>query len=123
MKPKRTLNRRSFLRRVGGAAVGGGALLAVLGGAGAAQSAPRRTGITDRDGGRNADEIGYGRGGRQTAFSDGDHENPQPIGDTFQSDPPPGKRTGITDRDGGPAADPVGYGSQPRPTPPRPRRP
>jgi len=82
MKPTRKVSRRSFLASVAGAAVGGGALLAIA-----------------------------GRAGAVPAAGDSDFASPIPMGDTFQSDPPPGHRTGLTDRDGGPAADLAGYGT------------
>ena len=57
MKPTRRVSRRSFLMRVAGGALIGGAALTVLGGeAGAAQ------GVTDTDSGPSADPRGRGRG-------------------------------------------------------------
>lgn len=57
MKPTRKLSRRSFLTRVaGGAIVGGGAMVALAGGAQAFQ-------VTDGDAGATADPAGRGRGG------------------------------------------------------------
>lgn len=56
MKPTRKLSRRSFLTRVaGGAIVGGGAMIALTGGAQAFQ-------VTDSDAGATADPPGRGRG-------------------------------------------------------------
>jgi len=102
MTPTRALNRRSFLRTVSGAAVAGGALLAVTGRAGAGQ-------LTDRDSGPGADPAGRGRG-VTTEPGDADFARPRFIGDVVESDPPPGRRTGFTDSDGGPAADLSGQG-------------
>ena len=57
MKPTHKLSRRSFLTRVaGGAVVGGGAMMALTGGAQAFQ-------VTDADTGATADPGGRGRGG------------------------------------------------------------
>ena len=104
MKPTRTLNRRSFLRTVSGAALAGGALLAVTGGAEAGQ-------VSDSDSGPRADPAGRGRGGSSAPEpGDADFASPRLIGDVVESDPPPGRRTGVTDSDGGPAFDLTGYG-------------
>ena len=69
MKPTRKLSRRSFLTRVaGGAVVGGGAMVALAGGAQAYQ-------VTDSDSGANADPANGGRGGanrRIRGCTDGD---------------------------------------------------
>ena len=93
MKPTRKISRRSFLTRVAGGAIAGGAALTILGeSAEAGQVSDRdpsdpagrgRTGITDNDSGNNADRAGHGRGGR---------------------------RSGITDNDRGRSADPAGNG-------------
>ena len=83
MKATRTISRRSFLASVGGAAAAGGALLLIAGRGGAAPA----------------------------AVGDSDFASPVPMGDTFQSDPPPGRQTRLTDRDGGEAFDHVGYGA------------
>ena len=67
MKPTRKLSRRSFLGRVAGGAIVGGAALTVLGGSAEAQ-------VTDGDRGPNADPAGRGRGprGRCTGLTDSD---------------------------------------------------
>ncbi|HEV7660754.1 MAG TPA: hypothetical protein VGO55_13020 [Allosphingosinicella sp.] len=81
MKPTRRVSRRSFLVRVAGGALIGGAALTVLGGeAGAVQGVtdsdsgpgadPRGRGrgaLTDSDSGPNADRPGKGRGPRRTS--------------------------------------------------------
>lgn len=95
MKPVRKLSRRSFLTRVaGGAIVGGGAMIALAGGAqafqvtdsdaGAAADPPGRgrgrrpiQGCTDADSGANADRPGNGRGNRTT---DNDPADPPSCG-------------------------------------------
>jgi hypothetical protein len=96
MKPTRKLSRRSFLTRVaGGAIVGGGAMIALTGGAQAqvtdgdagANADPagrgrgganrRIRGCTDADSGANADPPGAGRGNRRT---DGDPTDPASCG-------------------------------------------
>ncbi|MEA3012629.1 MAG: hypothetical protein QOD42_1174 [Sphingomonadales bacterium] len=76
MKTTRRVSRRSFLVRVAGGTLIGGAALAVLGGAaGAAQindndgADPRGRGrgaLTDADSGPRADRPGSGRGPRRT---------------------------------------------------------
>jgi hypothetical protein len=102
MKPLRPVSRRSFLLSVGGAAFAGTALAAVTGRAAAGQ-------VSDHDSGPRADFPGQGRGPLNEP-GDSDYANPQPMGDTFQSDPAPGRVTGRTDSDGGPAADLPGQG-------------
>jgi hypothetical protein len=80
MKTTRPLSRRSFLGRVAGGAIIGGAALTVLGstaaeaqvtdndsGAGADQARHGRGNLTDGDSGQNADQAGRGRGPRRTA--------------------------------------------------------
>jgi hypothetical protein len=98
MKRLRRLSRRSFLATVSGAAVGGGALLAVGGeAAGAMQT-------TDRD---PSDPIGRGRGGSgpaRSGLTDGDPGDP--IGNGRGGNRG-GTRTGITDAD---PSDPGGNG-------------
>ena len=98
MKPKRRLNRRSFLVQVAAGGIVGGALATISGNASAFQITDRDpsdpvgrgrgggTGITDRDSGAGADPVGRGRGTR------------------------PGQGTGITDSDSGAGADPAGRG-------------
>ena len=69
MKSTRKLSRRSFLTRVaGGAIVGGGAMIALTGGAQAFQT-------TDSDSGATADRPGNGRGNRQTDSDSSDRAN------------------------------------------------
>jgi hypothetical protein len=75
MKTDRKLSRRSFMGRVVGGTVAGGAFVALAGQAEALQvsdsdSGPNsdpagrgRTGVTDSDGGPNADRPNHGRGG------------------------------------------------------------
>jgi len=87
MQPARKVSRRSFFHDVAAGAVGGALLL--VAGPGAA----------------------FQRAGRNPGAGDADFANPQPMGDTFQSDPPPSRPTGATDRDGGPAADLYGHGA------------
>src|ERR1700710_1826254 len=85
MKPTRKLSRRSFLGRVAGGAIAGGAALTVLGGRAEAQ-------VTDGDRGPNADPAGRGRG-----VSDSDSgPNADPAGRGR------GSASGITDSDSGP---------------------
>ena len=79
MKPTRKLSRRSFLGRVAGGAIAGGAALTVLGetaqalqvsdsdsGSNADQAGRGYTGVTDSDTGNNSDRAGHGRGGRRS---------------------------------------------------------
>lgn len=82
MKPTRRLSRRSFIGRVAGGAIVGGAALTVLGAAAAnAQVTDQdptdgaghgRGALTDRDSGARADQAGHGRGPRRTSCSDQD---------------------------------------------------
>src|SRR5438105_1313275 len=82
MKPTRRLSRRSFIGRVAGSAIVGGAALTVLGtGAAKAQindSDPTdspghgRGNLTDGDSGSRADQAGHGRGPRRRSCSDQD---------------------------------------------------
>src|SRR5688572_14564101 len=102
MKPTRKLSRRSFLGRVAGGALVGGAALTVLGGRAEAlqtdndsgpnaDPAGRGRGVTDNDRGRNADPAGRGRG---TGVSDNDSgRNADPAGRGR------GRATGVTDND------------------------
>ena len=111
MKSKRRLSRRSFLGRVvGGAVVGGGALVA-LGNKAEAQvsdndtgsnsdPAGRGRGVTDNDSGANSDPPGRGRGARRASCSDNDSgSNSDPAGR--------GRGTGRSDSD---PSDPVNCG-------------
>src|SRR5206468_6114706 len=83
MKVTRKLSRRSFLGRVAGGAIAGGAALTVLGGRAEAiqvsdsDSGPNadqpghgRTGVTDSDSGPNSDRPGHGRGRGRTGLTD-----------------------------------------------------
>lgn len=82
MKPSRPLSRRSFIGRVAGGAIVGGAALTVLGSSAAkAQVTDQdptdgaghgRGNVTDRDSGANADQPNRGRGPRRTSCSDRD---------------------------------------------------
>lgn len=111
MKPTRKISRRSFLGRVAGGAIAGGAALTVLGESANAQvsdrdpsDAPGRgyTGVTDNDSGSNSDRAGHGRGRRNTGVTDNDPGDPVGGGR--------GRRTGLTDSDSGSWADPAGNG-------------
>ena len=104
MKPTRAASRRSFLRTVTGAILGGGALFAVTGAAAGAGQ------ISDRDSGAGADLAGQGRG-QPAEPGDSDFARPYLTGDVMNSDLAPGRRSGVTDSDDGPAADFVGYGA------------
>lgn len=113
MKPTRSLSRRSFLGRVAGGAIVGGAALTVLGASPAhAQITDQdstdtaghgRGNITDGDSGRTSDPSGRGRGARRTSCSD------QDTGDRAGH----GVR-GPTDGDSGSMADVAGCGRGPR---------
>ena len=113
MKPTRPLSRRSFIGRVAGGAVIGGAALTVLGTSPAhaqitdSDSTDRanhgRGNITDGDSGRTADQAGRGRGPRRASCSD------QDTGDRAGH----GVR-GPTDGDSGAMADAAGCGRGPR---------
>ena len=63
MKPSRRLSRRSFLGRVAGGAILGGAALTVLG------TTAAHAQVTDQD---STDTAGHGRGPRRTSCSDRD---------------------------------------------------
>lgn len=112
MKPTRKISRRSFMGRVAGGALVGGAALTALTTRASAQ-------ITDSDTGTYADPAGRGRG-RRSGITDRDPTDAPGRGrgtgitDRDPSDPP-GRgrgtsRTGITDGDVGRVADPVGNG-------------
>ena len=107
MKNLRKLSRRSFLARVAGGAVAGGAALTVLGGRAQAMQ------ITDRDAGDPANRTGLtdsdpsDRAGnapvRRRACTDNDQGN--------NSDRPgQGRGNGVTDNDRGSNADQPGCG-------------
>lgn len=86
MKPTRRLSRRSFIGRVAGSAIIGGAALTVLGtGTANAQVTDNdpsdraghgRGNITDGDSGGSADQAGRGRGPRRRSCSDQDSGDP-----------------------------------------------
>ena len=71
MKPTRKISRRSFLGRVAGGAIAGGAAMTVLGESAHALQVSDRdptdaagrgyTGVTDSDRGSNSDRAGHGR--------------------------------------------------------------
>lgn len=129
MKPTRKLSRRSFLRRVGGGAVGAGSFLALTGCAttGYTDSDPfdpigggrggRWGGVTDADTGAYADPPGRGRGGGGYTDNDrGRYADPpgrgRGGGGNSDNDPydPVGQGGGCTDADRGRHADPAGSG-------------
>lgn len=99
MTPTRKLSRRSFLGRVaGGAVIGGGAMMALAGTAGAFQRS-----VTDADNGPITDGAGQGRGRRIARCTDNDSgTNSDRVGQ--------GRGNGRTDRDAGQRADPAGCG-------------
>jgi hypothetical protein len=82
MKPTRRLSRRSFIGRVAGSAIVGGAALTVLGSSAASAQVTDqdptdspghgRGRLTDHDVGPRADQAGHGRGPRRTSCSDHD---------------------------------------------------
>ncbi len=82
MKPTRRLSRRSFIGRVAGGAIVGGAALTVLGASTASAQVTDhdptdspghgRGNITDGDSGARADQAGHGRGPRRRSCSDQD---------------------------------------------------
>jgi hypothetical protein len=129
VKPTRKISRRSFLTRVAGGAVAGGAAMTVLGGRAEALQTDGdpgdpvgrgRTGVTDSDSGSHADRAGYGRA-RRSGITDGDPGDPvgngrgrrSGITDGDPGDPVGngrGRRSGITDNDSGSNADPAGNG-------------
>jgi hypothetical protein len=127
MKPTRKLSRRSFLGRVAGGAIVGGAALTVLTGPAEAMQA------SDSDSGPNADPSGRGRGNPNCSDSDsGQYGDPGGRGrrcgrtntgcsdsDSGQNGDPSGRgrrcgggrgTSGLTDRDTGRYADPAGNG-------------
>lgn len=118
-KPKKPLNRRSFMATViGGAAVAGGASALI---AGEAHAQQRPTGRSDSDSGSNADRGGYGRtgvtdadsydragygiSGSRSGVSDAD-----PVDTGGNGRGSGGVRTGLTDSDSGSNADQANYG-------------
>ena len=110
MAKKGRMSRRSFLTRVAGAALGGGALSALGVVSGAAAQQRTYTGITDSDRGPNMDQGGSGRGGQPSGRTDNDTgATGDPIG-RGRGTP---QRSGYTDRDTGTGSDPVGNGRGP----------
>jgi len=113
MKPTRPLSRRSFIGRVAGGAIVGGAALTVLGTSAAqAQVTDQdptdsaghgRGNITDGDSGRTADQANRGRGPRRASCSDRDSGDQAGHG-----------VRGPTDGDSGSMADAAGCGRGPR---------
>ena len=119
MKPTRKLSRRSFLGRVAGGAIAGGAALTILGetahalqvsdsDSGANSDPPGRgyTGVTDADSGPNSDRAGHGRGGRRGGTSDSDSGR---CADTSGRGRGP-RRRGVSDSDSGACGDPANNG-------------
>lgn len=115
MKPTRRLSRRSFLGRVAGGAVIGGAALTVLGspaqalqvtdtdeGQGSDPPGRGRGALTDGDRGPRADQAGRGRGPRRRSCSDSDSSDRA------------GQGNRLTDGDSGANADAAGCGRGPR---------
>lgn len=121
MKPRRTLNRRSFLIRVaGGATLGGGGALALLHGTGAIAQNVRYSGVTDCDAGQGADRPGYGTGQRNqyTDNDTGPQGDPRCRGRGSNAgantgtgyNPQSQPQTRCSDSDYGAYGDPGGYG-------------
>ena len=120
MKPTRRLSRRSFLGRVAGGAIIGGAALTVLGTEAVAlqvsdsDSGPTgdpagrgRGNLTDRDSGSNADRPGRGRGARRASCTDRDSgARSDGVGR--------GRGNGVNDADSGANADAARCGRGPR---------
>lgn len=127
----RAFTRRSFLSRVAGGTtllIGAGAL--VTGCKAPEGETARAAGLTDCDGGANADAAGAGRTGGHTGISDSDggaaadpagcgHGNgPITDSDRGRHADPVGEGRGaerLTDRDVGFGADPIGRGTGPNP--------
>jgi hypothetical protein len=102
-------SRRSFLRTIVGGAALSGATSIISGahaqhGSWSAEYAACRTGVTDSDGGEEADPVGNGRG---TGITDSDSGTEADRGGY-------GQGTGVTDEDSGESADRAGYGRGPR---------
>lgn len=95
MRTRRHLTRRSFLARVSGGLVAGGALALIDGAPRARAQTGPFTGVTDSDSGAAADNAGHGRG---------------PGGNRYGQPPQPQRQTGYSDSDSGPNADPSGAG-------------
>jgi hypothetical protein len=109
MKPTRRVSRRSFLVRVAGGALAGGAALTVLGGEAGAQ------GVTDSDTGPAADPRGRGRGALTDTDSGPSSDQPgKGRGPRRASCAAGGRR--LTDGDSRPNADAAGCGRGPRRT-------
>ena len=95
MKTTRKLSRRSFLGRVAGGAIVGGAALTVLG------ERAQALQVSDSDSGPNADPPGRGRTGVTDSDSGSNSDRP---GHGRRA------RSGVTDNDTGGGADPAGNG-------------
>src|SRR6218665_4199862 len=95
------LSRRSFLGRVAGGAIAGGAALTILG------ESPAEAQVTDSDTGRYADPVGRGRGRRYSGCTDSDTGRYADPGGNGRCT---NRRTGCTDSDSGRYADPGGNG-------------
>lgn len=119
MEPTRKLSRRSFLGRVVGGAVTGGALATFAGHAGAQNV--RYSGVTDSDTGEHADRPGYGVGTRNqyTDRDTGPGADPQfhgrgpngrPEGSVSGQGSYGDAASGCSDSDSGPGSDPGGRG-------------
>ena len=114
MKARRPISRRSFLVRVAGTALAGGAAMKIFGGeARAAQGSPGggKPTCSDVDEGPDADPYRGGRSGlcrRRTGVTDQDSGPDQDRAEHGR-----GTRTGVTDRDVPPGADPAEYGRGP----------
>jgi len=108
---KRKLSRRSFV-----AAVTGGAAATLSYSPSAAQT---YTGVTDSDGGSNADRVGYGRSNRAaTGVTDSDlGTNADPI-NAGRGTGARNNCSGMTDSDVGANYDPIGCGTGGRPQQP-----
>ena len=96
MKTDRKLSRRSFLGRVVGGTVAGGAFVALASQAEALQ-------VTDSDSGPNSDPPGRGRGGGVTDSDQGPNSDPPGRGRGRAARP-------CTDSDSGPNSDRAGSG-------------
>ncbi|MGQ0659932.1 hypothetical protein [Sphingosinicella sp.] len=97
MKPTRKISRRSFIGRVAGGALVGGAALTAIATRAQAQ-------VTDSDSGPYADPAGRGRG--NTGVTDSDPHDPPGRGRGVRRP----TTSGITDGDAGRTADPGGNG-------------
>jgi hypothetical protein len=101
MKPTRKLSRRSFLGRVAGGAIAGGAALTILGGEAQALQ------VSDSDSGPNADRSGQGRGNPNCSDNDSGQYG-DPGGRGRRCGRP--QQGGCSDNDSGANADRAGAG-------------